>query len=168
MISQLILKWLQLNLKEADPEKLRSWVYMLQAGVGGAIILGLYWLRQRETPSGFKVREADLKKDIKRAIGSKPALGQPKEDPLAEARYAKKAEPLRIGGISIQGEPHEILGVLRSASEAEIRSAYRERMKQYHPDRIGRPGSREWKDAQSIAEAINIAKDKMLQGIKKK
>lgn len=167
MISQLLFKWLQLSLKDADPEKLRSWVYMIQVGVGALIIGGLLFLRQRETPSGFKVREADLKKDLKKTIGSKPALGysshDPLHDPLAEARYAKKAEPLRIGGISIQGEPHEILGIQRNASEAEIRTAYRERMKQYHPDRIGRPGSREWQDAQAIAEAINVAKEKMLK-----
>lgn len=167
MISQLLFKWLQLSLKDADPDRLRSWVYLIQVGIGALIIGGLVFLRQRETPSGFKVREADLKKDLKKTIGSKPALPDGSPDPLASARYAKKAEPLRIGGISIHGQPHEILGIQRSASEAEIRAAYRERMKQYHPDRIGRPGSREWQDAQAIAEAINSAKDKMLQSFKK-
>jgi DnaJ-domain-containing protein 1 len=155
MISQLLLKWFQSSLKDADPEKVRSWFYLAQVGAGGLIVFGVYWLRQREAPSGFRVREADLKKDIKNSIGKKP-------DPLAQARYAKKEEPLRLGGISIHGEPHEILGVQANATEAEIRAAYRERMKQYHPDRIGRPGSREWQDAQKIAEAINLAKDHML------
>lgn len=159
MISELLVKWLHLSLRDADPEKLRSWAYMIQIAVGSVIILGLFLLRQRETPSGFRVREADLKK--------KPALGA-QEDSLAQARYAKKAEPLRLGGISIQSKPHEILGVRADAGEAEVRAAYRERMKQYHPDRIGRPGSREWKDAQAIAEAINIAKDRMLESLRKK
>jgi hypothetical protein len=34
-------------------------------------------------------------------------------------------------------------------------------MKRYHPDLVGRPGSREWKDAQRIAEAINRAKEEL-------
>ncbi len=149
MLSQLLMKWLQLTLRDADPEKLRSWVYLIQAGFGGAIILALIWLRQREAPSGFKVREADSKADHKRSASI-------------------PAEVLRLEGISIQGQPHEILGVKIGASEADIRAAYREKMKQYHPDVIARPGTREWKDAQVIAEAINSAKEKMLVALKKK
>lgn len=153
-------------LSDSDPEKVRSYAYLVQAGFGGLVIAVLFWLRQRETPSGFRVREADLKRDIKNAVGKKPQAIA--EDPLANARYSKKAEPLRLSGISIQGEPHQVLGVSANASEQEIRTAYRELMKQYHPDRIGRPGTREWKDAQGIAEAINVAKEKMLAHLKKK
>jgi DnaJ-domain-containing protein 1 len=166
MISQLLFKWIQSMLRDADPEKVRSYVYLTQAALGGLVIVTLLWFRQRETPSGFRVRESDLKRDMKNAIGQKPTAIA--DDSLANARYAKKAEPLRLSGISIQGEPHQILGISRQASEQEIRSAYRELMKQYHPDRIGRPGTREWKDAQGIAEAINVAKEKMLAALKRK
>jgi hypothetical protein len=167
MIFQLFAKLIQHWIHESDPEKLRSWVYLTQAGLGVLVGLLWLWLRDRETPSGFRVREADLKKEIKNAIGKKPAHALP-GDPLAEARYQKKAEPLRLAGISLTGAPHEILGVHAHASEREIRSAYRELMKRYHPDRVGRPGTREWTDAQKIAEAINQAKDQMLSAIKVK
>lgn len=162
MISQLLFKWIQSMLRDADPEKVRSYVFLIQAGFGGIVIAALFRMRQSKAPSGFRVRESDLKRDLKNAIGQKPG-----EDPLANARYSKKAEPLKLSGISIHGEPHQILGVSRQASEQEIRSAYRELMKQYHPDRIGRPGTREWQDAQGIAEAINVAKEKMLAALKK-
>ncbi len=74
-----------------------------------------------------------------------------------------KSEPLRLSGISIAGEPHEILGVRKTAAPAEIQKAYRDLMKRYHPDLVGPPGSREWKDAQKIAEALNRAKDELLK-----
>jgi hypothetical protein len=171
MISELLFKGFQGWVKDKDPEQLRSWFYLVHGGIGALVIFALIWRKQRDTPSGFRVRESDLKRQMKQAIGTKPALGhlsQAENDPLAQARYAKKAAPLKLAGISIHGEPHEILGVRHDASEAEIRAAYRDRMKQYHPDRIGRPGSREWQDAQGIAEAINIAKEKMLSSIRKK
>ncbi|MFL5814239.1 MAG: J domain-containing protein [Bdellovibrionia bacterium] len=168
MISQILVRWIQSLLQDADPERVRSYAYMIQIGFGGLVISAFYWLKQRETPSGFRVREADLKHDLKKTIGQKPQMLGAAEDPLANARYSKKAEPLRLSGISIQGEPHQILGVRAQATEQEIRAAYRELMKQYHPDRIGRPGSREWQDAQGIAEAINVAKEKMIAALKRK
>ncbi len=70
---------------------------------------------------------------------------------------------MRLTGIRIDGAPHEILGVSPQASPEEIQSAYRSLMKRYHPDRVGRPGSREWNDAQQIAEAINRAKELLLK-----
>ncbi len=36
-------------------------------------------------------------------------------------------------------------------------------MKRYHPDKIGPAGSREWKDAQRIADAIIKAKEEMIE-----
>jgi DnaJ-domain-containing protein 1 len=53
------------------------------------------------------------------------------------------------------------------AIEVQIQSAYRELMKRYHPDRVGRPGTREWQDAQGIAEAINRAKRDLLARAKR-
>lgn len=34
-------------------------------------------------------------------------------------------------------------------------------MKRYHPDHVGRLGTREWKDAQKFAEALIRAKEAM-------
>ena len=119
-----------------------------------AVIVTAAWLalRRRPTESGFRVREADRKLP---PGGAKASAGK---DELAHAKL-KRHEPLQLGGIRIDGLPHEILGVSCSASPEMIQKAYRELMKLYHPDKIGRPGSREWNDAQKIAEALNRAKD---------
>lgn len=141
-----------------DPERLEKLFYLSQIVLGGAFIV-FFWRRMRKDPeSGFRVREADLRKDAAQKGDSKRHLKGPD---LANARYERPAH-LALPGIRIDGPPHEVLGVRPSASEADIQKAYRERMKRYHPDKIGPQGSREWKDAQKIAEAINRAKEELL------
>jgi DnaJ-domain-containing protein 1 len=138
---------------------MRRAFYLLQIGVGGLFLAVLAWGRAKPRESGFAVREADLKK------GAKPqAAGS---DELAQARIERKS-PLSLPGIRIDGPPHEILGIAPNATADEVQRAYRERMKQYHPDKIGRPGSREWGDAQKIAEAINRAKAELLKNAGRK
>jgi DnaJ like chaperone protein len=39
------------------------------------------------------------------------------------------------------GDPWEVLGVERGASREEITRAYRERLKEYHPDRVAQLGT---------------------------
>ena len=70
-----------------------------------------------------------------------------------------------LGGFSFTGQPHEILGVQKDAGELEIRRAHRGLIKRFHPDKVGRQGSREWHEAQKIAEAINTARDEMLRAL---
>jgi len=125
-------------------------------GVLLAAFVLVAWLvfRPKETPTHFKRREADSKKA--------PPGTVPREDPLAQAKL-KRAERLALPGISLEGAPHEILGVAEEASRSEIEKAYKRLMKQYHPDSIGRPGSRQWQDAQRIAAAINQARKALLE-----
>jgi hypothetical protein len=137
--------------------KLQEHFYLVQIGLGGTFLL-VYWLffRPKEPESNFRVREAD------RPAGT-PTPGAAKDkNALANAKL-KLNVPLRLGGIRIDGPPHETLGVSPTASVDEIQRAYRELMKRYHPDAIGRPGSREWQDAQKIAEAINLARNELLK-----
>jgi DnaJ-domain-containing protein 1 len=124
------------------------------------LFLGLAWFFRPKGPeSNFQVREADLKRPPSSSQSSKDASR------LADARMkqAVPAQPLRLEGIRINGAGHEVLGVSMQASAEEVQKAYRNLMKQYHPDKIGRPGTREWQDAQKIAEAINRAKEEMLK-----
>jgi hypothetical protein len=137
-------------------EGMKRLLYIAQIALGVAFAFVLFRLRSSDK-SGFAVREADLKKSSGKGTHPKP-----KGPDLASARIERKA-PLALEGIRIDGPPHEVLGVAPGATEEEIQRAYRERMKRYHPDKIGRPGSREWSDAQKIAEAINRAKEELVK-----
>jgi hypothetical protein len=132
--------------------------FVLAQGVLLTALLGALWyfLKSQNPDSQFKVRESDLRPP-------RPGSSTSQNDDLAQARIQPQAEPLRLTGIRLDGAPHEILGVSKNASSDEVRLAYRELMKRYHPDRIGPPGSREWKDAQRIAEKINEAKEYLLR-----
>lgn len=80
----------------------------------------------------------------------------------AAGSESQRASPLELEGFSADRKPHEILGVGENASKEEIQRAFKKLMLRFHPDRVGPPDSREWKDAQAIADAIIQAKDKLL------
>ncbi len=129
----------------------------IQVGISAFFIL--LWLRSRhreENQSRFKLREADRNLHFKRGPEA------------TKAAHEKPARPLRLDGIVADGAAHEVLGVRATATDAEIQKAYKERMKRYHPDRIGRPGTPEWQEATRIAEAINRARNEMLARLKRR
>jgi DnaJ-domain-containing protein 1 len=129
----------------------RQTVYLLQFVVGAFFVIALWFTFFRDrSESRFKLREADR---IRPKGPTKP--------PQKVGTSAKKT-PL-LSGIKITGAPHEILGVAKDATPAEVQKAYKELMKQYHPDTVGRPGTREWSDAQKIAQALNNAKTALLK-----
>jgi DnaJ-class molecular chaperone len=132
-----------------EPEKVRSLFLLSQIGIALIIIGLVFWFKNKSTDSGFKVREADR---VKKPTGE---------------GTGKRQEPLRLTGFKLNAPAHEILGISPQATSKEIQKAYRDMMKRYHPDKVGRPGSREWNDAQKIAEAINRAKEEMLQAHKR-
>jgi len=68
--------------------------------------------------------------------------------------------------VVLTGLPHQVLGVREDATEWEIRKAHRTLIKRFHPDKVGREGSREWYEAQRASEAINGARDLMLKKLK--
>jgi hypothetical protein len=144
-----------------EPEQLKRVFYGGQIVFGALVVFTLWALNRNKSESVFKVREADIKKPSPPGAKGAPKPGQD----LASARI-KKQEVLSLSGIRIDAAPHEVLGIPARAKEAEIQAAYRELMKRYHPDRVGRPGSREWNDAQKIAEAIIGARKKMLESLK--
>jgi DnaJ-domain-containing protein 1 len=143
---------------------IKTYFYLGQIVLGALLVAGLFWGRRRNPETGFRLREAERLKNA--TFARFPAPIEP-ETPLRkaarEARNRRKDPPLQLEGISLDGAPHQILGVAANASAPEIQRAWRELMKRYHPDLVGRPGSREWVDAQRIAEAINNAKEAMVE-----
>lgn len=140
------------------PENPRETFYLLQVGLG-VVFVWVAWklFRGREPQSGFRVREADRRKGF-RPREKAAELGSD----LGRQKKPKTTPPLQIEGIRIDGKPHEILGISENASKKEIQAAYMACMKRYHPDQVGRPGSREWIDAQKIAAALNQARNELL------
>ena len=121
------------------------------------ILAYLWWSRSRESTHGFKSRDPE-----RTELPKNPRL-KVQDDPLAQAKI-KKPSILQLAGISIHAPPHEILGVPINADRATILSAYKSKMKQYHPDRVARPDTQAWQEAQAIATAITAARDALLQG----
>lgn len=141
-------------------ELLQEHFALLQIGISAFFIL--MWLRSRAneaSKSGFRVREADRNLQFRRESPELAAKTKSSES---------KKRPLRLTGIVIEGAPHEVLGVSALASESEIQKAYKQKMKQYHPDLMGPPGSREWLETTKIAEAINRARIEMLDRLKRR
>jgi len=54
-------------------------------------------------------------------------------------------------------EPHEILGVTASATLAEIKAAYRQRIKECHPDRFAHLGAEAREQAEEWTKRLNAA-----------
>lgn len=53
-------------------------------------------------------------------------------------RVAGASGPRTVGGGTTEGrfDAYEVLGLSRGASQKEIRRAYHEQLRQYHPDRV--------------------------------
>ncbi len=138
----------------------------LQLGLAAVLIfVAWFFFRPKPQEPQFKSYGQKLKKN-QSSLTPKIAKEANLETSQTEPR-PHKTGPFQLEGFVGDGRPFEILGVPADANEKIIRAAHRELMKRYHPDLVGRPGSREWKDAQKIAETINRARDELLQKLRK-
>lgn len=81
--------------------------------------------------------------------------------PRPQSPHGQSSEP--AGGADVGRDPHEILGVRRGASAKEITSAYREKMKLYHPDRVNGLGEELQRVATQKTIEIQRAYDSLRQ-----
>jgi hypothetical protein len=117
-----------------------------------------FFFRPKSPESGFGLRESDRP----------PPRREPKKlDPQARLHDPQKAR-LLLTGFRADLPPHELLGVAPNADEKEIRKAFREKMKQYHPDRVAAPGTAEWKEAQKISQVLEEARGRMIEALQQK
>jgi DnaJ-domain-containing protein 1 len=114
-------------------------------------------LRDKQSGSHFRKREAD-RSDLDRILNQGPDLAQAK---------IKKAtpppRPLALPGVTLAGEPHEILGVPENADETTIQKAYKEAIKRYHPDRIQGLPPDQMRFYQDASARITEAKNAMIK-----
>lgn len=89
----------------------------------------------------------------------RPAAGARRAIPGGEGREkAKEGEPPEKDRA---GDPYEVLGVARNASASEIKHAYRELAKKYHPDKVSHLGDefreiahKKFKEIQAAYDAL--------------
>ena len=150
--------------------ELFTWI---QLGIAATFIaIAWFFFGPREAESQFGLREAERTKSKLPNKPAAPGLAQARlerQSPTSKGSPSTRTTgPFLLEGFVGDGNACDILGVPATADEKTIRSAHRELMKRYHPDLVGRPGSREWQDAQRIAETLNRARDELLLKLKQR
>ena len=79
--------------------------------------------------------------------------------PEGEPREARAETPPAAG--ERPRDPHEVLGIPATASADEIQSAYRARMREYHPDKVAHLGEELQKLAHRKAQEIQRAYEEL-------
>lgn len=118
------------------------------------ILVGWNSLRSRQQQSAFRNREAE-----------RPDLDQLNR---MEPKKKSTSAPLSLPGITLNGKPHEILGVPVDANESEILRAYKEKIKLYHPDRIQGQARTQIQFYEDASAKINQAKESMIENLRRK
>ncbi len=72
----------------------------------------------------------------------------------------RKAKPANPGSGK---PPHEVLGVAPNASEEEIRRAYQNKMREYHPDKVANAAAELRALAEKRSKEINAAYASMMK-----
>lgn len=96
----------------------------------------------------------------KLATNGKLSLTQPAPAKPKKKKRAKKKIKRPGDGSSA---PHEVLGVEPGASEAEVRQAYQELMRKYHPDRVANAADELRDLAEKRSKQINAAYEAMMR-----
>ena len=94
---------------------------------------------------------APLRLELRRIAAKSPNAESPAEEP----EIVPVTEPQRL-------TPAEILGVSSTASAAEIKTAYRNRVKECHPDRFANMDEQSRELAEEWTKAVNAAYAELL------
>lgn len=92
------------------------------------------------------------------AFGSKKAAGETNANDFAQGKSRRNDEDTK------ERTWFEVLDVTPSATVEEIKAAYRERARQYHPDRVEGLGPELRQIAERRMKELNVAYDRALRG----
>ena len=96
---------------------------------------------------------APLRLELRQLLAHLPQAEVPRGEPEA----VPVDEPHQLS-------PHEILGISANASTAEIKTAYRNRVKECHPDRFPNVDAQSRELAEEWTKAVNAAYSELLSG----
>lgn len=120
------------------------------------IALGVGYLHLHEKCMSFEVRRYERANPCPVFTLEEPTYEPPEErrDPPPKKDGESPRRP--SGPVSIE-RALEILGLTRNSSHAELKRAYRERIRQYHPDMVAHLGTELRELAERKAKEINEA-----------
>ena len=125
-------------------------VIIFASGLGGIVLVIVIFLIWKRSVEAREARENE-KKLVK--YKKKRARERKKEK--------KKPEPLDDEDESYVMTLYDLLGVSRKASAQQIKKAYREKVKNMHPDKTGR-------EDRSFVSRLNTAKDTLLDPVERR
>ena len=142
-----------------NPANLKKWLILV--GV-------LYLIFPRDLVPDFAGRGLGLLDDaLLLLLLNRFYRGRMREYAARSTQHAEGPDPrerssqARAEQVEAARDPHEILGVDASASEEEIRAAYRARMQEYHPDKVSHLGEELQQVAHRKALEIQEAYEKL-------
>jgi uncharacterized membrane protein YkvA (DUF1232 family) len=135
--------------EDTHPRTVRKWLI-----VAGVVYFLLPWdlipdflgLPGRVDDAGFLALLVWVDRQHAQRWAQRQAAGQGSERPRA-----RREEPAKAF------DPHVVLGLAPSASKKEIRTAYRSRMQEYHPDKVAHLGEELQRLAHEKAQEIQRA-----------
>ena len=126
----------------------------------GLVILCLYHLIRYDRLPSFLFKKGGRQSSGKNSQGpgransfKKQAPNRPSGRQESGSTGGQSAKERRTAGSGSVKSPYEILGVDQSATWSEIQTAYKNKVKQYHPDKLSHLGE----------EFSNLANEKFLE-----
>lgn len=127
---------------QEELERIFPWLTWEEIAPQLRVIDGIILFRGRNSVSLL----APLRLELRQLLAHIPKSEMPQEEPQA----IPVEEPQQLS-------PHEILGVPANASTAEIKTAYRNRVKECHPDRFPNIDDKSRELAEEWTKAVNAA-----------
>ena len=143
-----------------DPKNLKKWFFLIAA---------LYLLMPRDLIPDFAGRGLGLIDDVVLMGALTYFFRKHVRQYMAHQRASEQASGSEQApgpepdSFSADSDPYAILGISRPADQQEIQAAYRERMREYHPDKVAHLGE----DLQKLAHQRSLEIQQAYQSLRR-